>query len=88
MAIEADANANYKTAYALYEECLRAYVEGLKGELQDDRVTWTYEQIAIRYERLFELNRWYKKRNMLESNWLDVEDLKDRLEGCCTTCRT
>ncbi|KAK6359508.1 hypothetical protein TWF696_000664 [Orbilia brochopaga] len=80
MAIQADAAADYKNAYALYQECLKLYVEALKTETQEDRVDWTHEQILIRFERLAELNAWYKRKNMLEPTWLELDDLRDRLE--------
>ncbi|KAF3922190.1 hypothetical protein ABW21_db0206821 [Orbilia brochopaga] len=81
MAIQADAAADYKNAYALYQECLKLYIEALKSENQEDRVDWTHEQILIRFERLAELNSWYKRKNMLESTWLELDDLRDRLEA-------
>ncbi|KAK6535247.1 hypothetical protein TWF694_001714 [Orbilia ellipsospora] len=81
MAIQADAAADYKQAYFLYQECLKLYVEALKSENQEDRIEWTHDQILIRFERLAELNAWYKRKNMLEPAWLELEDLRDRLEG-------
>lgn len=79
-AIQADADGNYKQAYFLYQECLRSYVEALRVEDQDDRIDWTHEQILIRFERLAELNAWYKRKNLLEQDWLLLDDLRDRLE--------
>ncbi|EPS44112.1 hypothetical protein H072_1896 [Dactylellina haptotyla CBS 200.50] len=81
MAIQADAAADYKQAYFLYQECLKYYVEALKTENQDDRIDWTHDQILIRFERLAELNAWYKRKNLLESGWLELDDLRDRLES-------
>lgn len=80
-AIEADSNADYKQAYFLYQECLKAYIEGLRGEDQEDRIEWTHEQILIRFERLAELHAWYKRKGLLESGWLELEDLTQRLEN-------
>ncbi|KAF3936497.1 hypothetical protein ABW19_dt0210206 [Dactylella cylindrospora] len=81
MAIQADGAGDYKQAYIFYQECLRIYVEALKTETQDDRIEWTHEQILIRYERLAELNAWYKRKGLLEKGWLELEDLRDRLEN-------
>ncbi|KAF3155046.1 hypothetical protein TWF569_010664 [Orbilia oligospora] len=80
MAIQSDAAGDYKQAYYLYQECLKQYVEALKAESQEDRIEWTHEQVLIRFERLAELNAWYKRKNQLESGWLELDDLRDRLE--------
>ncbi|KAK6517377.1 hypothetical protein TWF281_004033 [Arthrobotrys megalospora] len=80
MAIQSDGAGDYKQAYFLYQECLKMYVEALKAESQDDRIEWTHEQVLIRFERLAELNAWYKRKNQLESGWLELDDLRDRLE--------
>ncbi|KAF3911446.1 hypothetical protein ABW20_dc0105020 [Dactylellina cionopaga] len=81
MAIQADAQADYKQAYIFYQECLKFYIEALKTENQEDRIDWTQEQILIRFERLAELNAWYKRKNQLEGGWLELDDLRDRLEA-------
>lgn len=80
MAIQSDGAGDYKQAYYLYQECLKMYVEALKAETQEDRIDWTHEQVLIRFERLAELNAWYKRKNQLESGWLELDDLRDRLE--------
>lgn len=81
MAIQSDAAGDYKQAYYFYQECLKQYVEALKAESQEDRIEWTHEQVLIRFERLAELNAWYKRKNQLESGWLELDDLRDRLEA-------
>ncbi|KAK6351824.1 hypothetical protein TWF718_004969 [Orbilia javanica] len=80
MAIQSDAAGDYKQAYYLYQECLKQYVDALRSESQEDRIEWTHEQVLIRFERLAELNAWYKRKNQLEPGWLELDDLRDRLE--------